>query len=44
MKWLVDKASGAPFLGRFFAGMELGVHPDEMKTAIYTSAASIPTS
>jgi hypothetical protein len=44
LKWLVDKASGAPFLGRFFAGMLLGVHPDEMKTAIYTSAASIPTS
>jgi len=27
----VDKASGAPFLGRFFAGMELGVHPDDIE-------------
>jgi len=25
----LDKASGAPFLGKFFAGMDLGFRPDD---------------
>ena len=27
----LDKASGAPFLGKFFAGMDLGFRPDDIE-------------